>query len=193
MKRSRNLTQPFPGCQRTLQYRGRTFMGQEKTPEFVVDAMLGRLARWLRILGFDTWYFREIDDRALLRLHAESGRILLTRDTRLVQCREVGLYVLVRYDGWQDQLRQVVEALSLDVRPESMLTRCLLCNRPLEKLVREDVHGRVPDYVAGTTSAFRGCRSCDKVYWAGTHRKRMEEVVSMLRSVRKSGHEPHMG
>ena len=168
-------------------------MGQENLPEFVVDAMLGRLARWLRILGFDTWYFREIEDRELLRLHVESGRILLTRDTRLVQCRGVGSHVLVRHDGWEDQLRQVAAALSLDVRPERLLSRCLLCNRPLENLAREDAYGRIPDYVAGTTSVFRECRSCNKVYWAGTHRKRMEEVVSMLRSVRKNGHEPRVG
>jgi uncharacterized protein with PIN domain len=165
----------------------------EKTPQFVVDSMLGRLARWLRILGFDTWYFREIDDRELLKLHAETGRVLLTRDTRLVQCRGVGSHVLVRYDGWEDQLRQVAGALSLNVCPERMLTRCLLCNRPLERLAPQEAYGRIPDHVAATTSVFRGCKSCDKVFWAGTHRKRMQEVVSMLRSDRKGGQEPPMG
>ena len=123
----------------------------------------------------------------------ETGRVLLTRDTRLVQCRGVGSHVLVRYDGWEDQLRQVAGALSLNVCPERMLTRCLLCNRPLEKLAPEEAYGRIPDHVAGTTSAFRACKSCDKVYWAGTHRKRMEEVVSMIRSDRKGGQEPPMG
>ena len=168
-------------------------MNPEMTPQFVVDCMLGRLARWLRILGFDTLYFRNIDDRELLELHAETGRVLLTRDTHLVQCRGVGRHVLVGSDGWEDQLRQVVVALSLNVRPERMLTRCLLCNHPLEKLAPEEAYGRIPDYVAGSTSAFRGCRSCDKVYWAGSHRKRMEEVVSMLRSDRKGGQEPSTG
>lgn len=168
-------------------------MDREKTPQFVVDSMLGRLVRWLRILGFDTWYFREIDDGELLELHAETGRVLLTRDTRLVQCRGVGRHVLVRSDGWEDQLRQVVVALSLAVCPERMLTRCLLCNLPMEKLAPEEVYGRIPDYVAGSTSAFRGCRSCDKVYWAGTHRKRIEEVVSMLRLDRKGVQEPPAG
>jgi uncharacterized protein with PIN domain len=167
-------------------------MDQDTTPGFVVDSMLGRLARWLRILGFDTWYFREIEDRELLRVHAETGRVLLTRDTRLVQCRGVGRHVLVLHDGWMDQLRQVTEALSLDVCTERMLTRCPLCNRPLERLAPEDAYGRIPDYVAGTTRAFRRCRACDKVYWSGTHRRGMEEVVSMIRSIRKGGHEPPM-
>jgi uncharacterized protein with PIN domain len=168
-------------------------MNPDKAPKFVADSMLGRLARWLRILGFDTWYFRKIDDRELLALHAETGRVLLTRDTRLVQCRGIGRHVLVRSDGWEEQLRQVVADLSLDVRSETMLTRCLLCNRPLENLALEEAYARIPDYVAGSTTAFRGCRSCDKVYWAGTHRRRMEEVVSTLRSDRKGGQEPSTG
>ena len=101
--------------------------------------------------------------------------------------------MLVESDGWEDQLRQVVAALLLDVCPERMLTRCLLCNRRLEALAPEEAYGRIPDYVAGSTSAFQGCRSCDKVYWAGTHRRRMEEVVSMLRSDRKAIQEPPTG
>jgi uncharacterized protein with PIN domain len=168
-------------------------MDQDRIPQFVVDSMLGRLARWLRILGFDTWYFREVDDRELLKIHGETGRVLLTRDTHLVQCRGVGRHVLVRDDGWEDQLRQVASALSLNVRSERMLTRCLLCNHPLEKLAPEEAYRRIPDYVAGSTSAFQRCRPCDKVYWAGTHRKRMEEVVSKLRSDRKGGQETSAG
>ncbi len=162
-------------------------MAPEEVPTFVVDVMLGRLARWLRVLGFDTWYFREMDDRELVALHRTTGRVLLTRDTRLVLCRGVGRHVLITSDCWEDQLRQVAAALSLDIRRERMLTRCLLCNRPLERLAREDVYGKVPDYVAGAAAAFHGCGSCGKIYWAGTHRKRMEEVVSELCSYGKGG------
>lgn len=168
-------------------------MDPGKSPQFVVDTMLGRLARWLRILGFDTWYFREIDDQQLLKLHAETGRVLLTRDTHLVRCRGVGRHVLVASDHWEEQLREVLEALSLTVCEEGVLTRCIVCNRPLEKLAPEEAYGRVPDYVAGSISAFHGCGSCGKVYWAGTHRKRMAEVVSRLRSDRKRGQEPSAG
>ena len=168
-------------------------MGSGKPPQFVVDCMLGRLARWLRILGFDTWYFREIDDRQLVRIHGETGRILLTRDTRMVRCRGVGRHVLVDSDDWEDQLRQVVRDLSLDVRRESMLTRCLVCNHLLERLSPEEAHGKVPDYVAGSTSIFHGCKSCGRVYWAGTHRKRMDEVVSRLCADGQNGQGSSMG
>jgi uncharacterized protein with PIN domain len=159
-------------------------MDPEKNPSFVVDSMLGRLARWLRILGFDAWYFREIEDKRLLEVHVETGRILLTRDMHLVQCRGIGSHVLVVYDKWEDQLRQVVETLFLRVDPARILTRCLLCNLPLGTLSAEEVYGRVPEHVARTVQAFRGCPSCGKVYWPGTHRKRMAEVVERLFSVK---------
>lgn len=165
-------------------------MGQAKTPQFVVDSMLGRLARWLRIFGFDTWYFREIDDRELLKIHQDTGRVLLTRDTRLLRCRGVGPRVFVRSDGWKEQLQEVVVGLSLDLSREAMLTRCLLCNRPLERLSPEEAYGRVPDHVASSTATFRACGSCGKVYWPGTHRKGMEEVFSRLQADRQGGREP---
>jgi uncharacterized protein with PIN domain len=142
--------------------------------------MLGRLARWLRILGFDTLYFREIDDQHLLKLHGETGRVLLTRDTRLVRCRGVGRHVLIKSDRWEDQLREAVETLSLVLKPDRLLTRCLLCNRLLKKMSPEEAYGRIPDYVAGSSSDFRGCGSCGKVYWAGTHRRHIAEVVARL-------------
>lgn len=165
-------------------------MGTGNRPAFIVDSMLGRLATWLRILGFDTWYFREIDDQELLKLHKETGRILLTRDTGLVRCRGIGGHLLVRGNGWREQLREVVGALALDVCREAMLSRCPLCNRPLRQLTPEEAYGRVPDHVAVSTSSFRGCSSCDKVYWAGTHRKRMEEVVSTLCAEGRNGKGP---
>ena len=149
-------------------------------PQFVVDSMLGRLARWLRILGFDTWYFREIADEQLLKLHADTGRVLLTRDTRLVKCRGVGSYVLVTSDHWEEQLREVLEALRLAVCEQSVLSRCIMCNRPLERLAPEEAYARIPDYVAGSTSTFYGCGSCGKVYWAGTHRRQIKQVLARL-------------
>ncbi len=153
-------------------------------PAFIVDAMLGRLARWLRILGFDTWYFRHISDRELVHLHLETGRILLTRDTGLVRRRGIGRHLLVGSDAWEEQLREVVEAFHLEVAPDRVLRRCLLCNRPLRPLGREEVAGRVPDYVAAREEAFRGCDACGRIYWRGTHRRRMAEVIERLRSPR---------
>jgi len=165
-------------------------MEPRESPRFIVDSMLGRLARWLRILGFDAWYFRQIDDPQLLKLHKESGRILLTRDTRMVQCRGLGPHVLVESDLWEDQLREVVETLALSLSEEKPLTRCALCNRPLETLRPEEAYKKGPDFVAHSTSAFSGCRSCGRVYWAGTHRKKISEVLARLCLDRKGGRGP---
>ena len=164
-----------------------------ESPRFVVDSMLGRLARWLRILGFDAWYFRRIDDPKLLKLHKETGRILLTRDTRMVLSRDLGPYVLVESDLWEDQLREVIETLGLSLSEEKTLTRCALCNRPLEKLRPEEAYQKIPDHVAHSTSEFSGCRSCGRVYWAGTHRKRIAEVVARLGADRKGDRGPNPG
>lgn len=155
-------------------------MSDPELPGFIVDCMLGRLARWLRILGFDTWYFRKIADDRLLRLHATSGRVLLTRDTGLILRVETGERLFVESDDWKDQLRQVTRTLGLRVADERILTRCILCNDPLRAVPREAVRGRVPDHVASVNTEFRTCPSCGKVYWSGTHPQRMRRVLEGL-------------
>ncbi|PYM61574.1 MAG: hypothetical protein DMD79_12390 [Candidatus Rokuibacteriota bacterium] len=135
-------------------------------PRFVADVMLGRLARWLRALGYDTAYVRDASDRQLLGLALREDRRLLTRDVALARlARERGL--LVRADGLDDQLREVVQACGLTA--PTLLTRCLECNVPLEAVGRDAVRDRVPSYTFATQRAFRTCRGCARVYWPGTH------------------------
>ncbi len=153
---------------------------REERPRFIVDSMLGRLARWLRILGLDAWYFRKIQDKELLSLQGESDRILLTRDTGLIQCHDIGPYVFIQNDRWEAQLREVLEALSLIISRENVLTRCLRCNSLLKILATGEVLGKVPDYVASVHTEFRGCETCDKIYWSGTHRQHISRVLTRL-------------
>ena len=139
--------------------------------------MLGRLARWLRILGYDTWYFRQIPDRDLAAAHQQSGRILLTRDTGLLRTHDLGPHLGIQHDHWRSQLRQVLDTYALAVSPERVFTRCVHCNQILRDVPLTEVHGRIPDFVASTQKEFQNCTSCGRVFWPGSHRQRVLEIL----------------
>lgn len=153
---------------------------KEERPRFIIDCMLGRLARWLRILGLDAWYFRKIHGQELLSLHRDSGRILLTRDTGLIQCHDIGPYLFIQNDRWEAQLREVLQAFSLTISRDKVLTRCLQCNAPLKRLDTGEVIGKVPDFVASIHTEFRGCETCGQIYWSGTHGQHIAKVLTRL-------------
>lgn len=139
---------------------------------FAADAMLGKLATWLRLLGCDVEYFPRISDDDLVEGATRSGRVILTRDTRLIRRRDArDLCFFVRGDGWRDQLRLVARRFSL-VPSDRILTRCLRCNEPLSAVHRDAVRKRVPPYVFQTQREFRMCGRCGRVYWPGTHHDR---------------------
>jgi uncharacterized protein len=133
---------------------------------FVADVMLGRLARWLRALGYDTLYFRDAPDRQLLALALSERRRLLTRDAALARrARDAGL--LVRAEALDAQIQEVTTAVGLAGR--RALSRCLECNAPLAVAAREAVRDRVPPYTFATRREFWACTGCRRVFWAGTH------------------------
>ena len=152
--------------------------GDSAPPKFLADAMLGRLARWLRILGYDAEYFPGEDDD-LLRQALREGRVLLTRDTHLLQRRGLPPHLFIESDHVMEQLRQVVRALHLKptVPPAH---RCCCCNTELEPRDRTQVVGLVPEFVWSHHDEFWACRSCRRIYWAGTHRMRMQEAIKAL-------------
>ncbi len=147
---------------------------------FVADCMLGRLAKWLKILGFDVLYFSKAEDPALVEIARREGRVLLTRDTGLIEKsarRPDRLFV--RGDGWEDQVVQVLDDLGLwdEVRPN---TRCLACNVPLKPLSRERARNLVTPFVGERASSFAICPGCDRVFWQGTHFGDMETKIAKL-------------
>lgn len=153
---------------------------QQKTPELLADCMLGRLARWLRILGCDTWYFRAVADSDLLELHRLSGRTLLTRDTRLIRDVRPDKGLLITGNRWEEQLREVAERLGITVSEERILTRCPVCNHTLQGAWPEEVQSRVPEHVFRTHKMFRVCKLCGRVYWGGTHRRAISRVIERV-------------
>jgi uncharacterized protein with PIN domain len=163
---------------------------------FIADSMLGRLARWLRLLGYDTLYYPEIEDSVLLRIARENNRILLTRDTHLVKVREFQQnivesrekrvervqikYFLLKENNPFKQLKDVIKAFNL--KDFSIMSRCAVCNALLKDISKEEVKNRVPQYVYQTSDAFKECPNCSKLYWKGTHPekfiKKLSEILS---------------
>lgn len=155
--------------------------GREREPRFVVDVMLGRLARWLRVLGFDAAYSDDAEDGDLVRQSIDEERILLTRDRALPGQWWIDNYLLIESVRPMEQLRQVIRRFDLKWG-DRLFTRCTLCNEPLRPVELEEILGRVPERVAEVADRFVTCPSCDRVYWPGSHvermRKRLEETLS---------------
>ena len=158
-------------------------------PRFIADCMLGRLAKWLRVLGYDVAYDRRISDDALIARTLREGRVLLSRDRRLVRrrtLREAGAeWVLIASDDPERQIVQMMKDRGLEVRPALILSRCLRCNEPTRPASREQVEGRVPNYVHRTQLEFSRCPACDRIYWKATHVSRMMEYIE--RALRAGG------
>jgi len=139
--------------------------------------MLGTLAKWLRILGYDTLFDASLNDHQLVRLARAENRVLLTRDRELARRR--GLHaLLVAGEHLDDQVRQVLSELSLV--PDGAFSRCPVCNQPLEAIDRETAQARVPAYVVQTYDSFSCCPACRRVYWRGTHWQQMDEHLKNL-------------
>jgi uncharacterized protein with PIN domain len=141
--------------------------------------MLGRLAKWLRIAGFDVVYSNRFTDDELVTLSHTEGRILLSRDTRLLIRKSVRKFIFLESDRVQDQIRQILRTTRTE-RLSGVLTRCLACNDVLLVVPRDQVQGSVPPYVFETQSTFKCCPSCHKIYWAGTHRQAVIRTLEQL-------------
>jgi uncharacterized protein with PIN domain len=147
---------------------------------FVVDRTLGKLAKWLRILGYDTLYWRTDDLAGILRQAREEDRTLITKETRLYQEKGTVRALLIRESNPFLQLRTVVRQFRLPLHKEQLFSRCLICNAPLEDVLPEEVKEEVPEYIYHSHQEFSRCPLCRKVYWAGSHYGHMVEVVDRL-------------
>jgi uncharacterized protein with PIN domain len=148
-------------------------------PRFAADAMLGRLARWLRALGFDTAYDSAIADPVLVQMAADEGRILLTRDRHLLRELRPARALEVRHDDPLEQLRDVVAELELP-GPAAMFSRCLLCNTRLEELGEAETRALAAELDYAPPPPVRRCPRCDKLYWEGSHSRRMRAALARV-------------
>jgi uncharacterized protein with PIN domain len=150
---------------------------EDAVPRFLVDGTAGKLARWLRVLGFDVLYVSACKVPALVRLARQSDRIVLTRNTE-VTTRLGDASILLRSEHLRGQLEQVVHSVGPDAcRPFS---RCNVCNEKLERVEKKTVRGRVPEFVYATQDSFSSCPECGRYFWHGTHYSNMLEQVRLI-------------
>lgn len=150
---------------------------------FMADAMLGRLARWLRILGYDTAYEKVVTDDVLIERALRENRWLLTRDRRLVQRKLLrGRHTLIASDDVEDQLRQLHRDLTIDLDVNHQRGyRCADCNVVLTSISHDDAAPLVPPFVSQQYREFLQCPHCRRAFWAGTHWDDLDRRLTAIR------------
>lgn len=151
--------------------------------KFIVDNNVGKLAKWLRMMGYDTLFFRGEDDGEMVKIALSQDRVILTKDTQIMRRRLITSgrvkSILIEDEDTKKQLQQIVGALDLDYQymPFSL---CLECNQNLVEISKDEVRDLVPPYVFKTQNEYMECPSCHRIYWRGTHWQAMSEQLGKL-------------
>lgn len=148
--------------------------------KFLVDRMLGKLAKGLRILGYDAAYYRGEDPNEFFRLARQEKRVILTRNTRLVPKQPEDRVVRVTVDQPVLQLKELIRTGWVCLNEEILFSRCLLCNALIEEIPREEAEGKIPDFIFCQKQAFFRCPQCLRIYWQGSHPERMRQRIDRL-------------
>jgi uncharacterized protein with PIN domain len=149
--------------------------------KFAVDKMLGRLAKWLRILGYDTLFDPYLGSATIAKQAEDENRVFITRDAKLTKHSDPLSFFIVQSENYREQLREVVGHFKLDISSH-LFTRCTICNKEIHLVEKEAVKDRIPEKSAVNFEKFYQCPQCKRVYWAGTHtqntEKRLKEIFS---------------
>lgn len=148
----------------------------EVVPKFIVDANVGKLVKWLRMMGFDTVFFDEPDDGRMVKIALAQGRTVITRDSEFIKRRAITSgrvkAILVAGDCSENQMLTVLRKLDLAGK-EHPFTRCLECNTDLQGLDKSEAEKAVPSRVSEIHDQYMVCPACHRIYWRGTHWKAM--------------------
>jgi uncharacterized protein with PIN domain len=149
---------------------------------FVCDSTVGKLARLLRMAGFDTAYVKEDDLARVLALSKGENRLIVSRNSKYLELQLASNFYHVTADEPLDQFRKLVSDLQMQLDEKRFLTRCLQCNEPLEMIATEKVLERLYDFVARTQQEIFICPRCDKLYWHATHAHAMIARLMAVKS-----------
>lgn len=148
--------------------------------KFLADRMLGKLAKELRMLGYDTVYYQGKNAYPLIKLAREEGRVILTRNTKLIPKRPEDRIIRIMEDKPPLQLGELIQKKVISLNEENLFSRCLLCNILLDEISREEVEGKVPDFIFYQQKKFFLCSMCLRIYWQGSHQDHMQKKVYEL-------------
>jgi uncharacterized protein len=148
--------------------------------KFLADHTLGKLARELRMLGYDTVYFRGEDRHLLFHIARDEGRVILTRNTKLVAKRPEDKIIFVQEDKPFLQLKELIRNQWVSPSNDTLFSRCLLCNTTLERTEPREVEGSVPEFVFHQQEDFFRCPECHRIYWPGSHHENMKKTITEL-------------
>lgn len=148
--------------------------------KFICDDNLGKLAKWLRTLGYDTLFFDPIEDGELVKIALKDDRVVLSRDRELSRFKlKPGERILhIESERPLEQLKQVVKLFKLKTPKEQIFSRCLICNQVLERVDKEKIKDRLYPYVSQTQDNYMHCPQCDRIFWPATHVERMIKTLS---------------
>jgi uncharacterized protein with PIN domain len=155
---------------------------------FIVDINVGKLARWLRLMGYDTLLFNEIDDGQMVKMALADNRIILTRDTQFLKRKAITSgrvkSLLIAGEKPEQQLKQVITRFSLDYE-YAPFSLCLECNARLIDREKEELKDIIPPYVYKTQQYFKECPECHRIYWQGTHWAAMNKILGKFANDKK--------
>lgn len=147
--------------------------------KLILTRELGRLAKWLRIFGFDTIYFKQPRFSKLLLVAMQENRIIVTKNTRIGNHRGVRI-VRVVSNILKEQLCEVFKSLGINIEEMRLFCRCTICNQELTRVSKDEVKGKVPEFVFDTQNEFLACNKCSRIYWQGTHWGNVKEVLDSI-------------
>jgi len=148
--------------------------------KFICDDNLGKLARYLRLMGFDTVFITPISDAQLIATALKENRLIITRDRRLAERIESERVAIVDTDFPDKQLLEVLAKFNPPIERQQFFSRCLICNEPCHEISPDDIKDKVFPYILRTKSQFRQCPKCQRIFWQGSHYKRMYDKLNQL-------------
>ena len=154
-------------------------------PCFAAEKTLGKLTKWLRLLGFDTVSESALTGEKFINT-LEKGRILLTRTRKMRKRLRDRKLIFIESDHLEQQLNQVFHELGLTAKHTRPFTRCLQCNVPIVSVAKIELWGRVPDFIYETHEQFNRCPQCERIYWPGSHTRRGLEKIRQLLETKRS-------